>query len=70
MRTKKALKRAEQILKTIHRLRETTGASWAQVKDYLRRRGYWPLSQRSNFVSFVNDPFLIRWARRRKESSR
>jgi len=63
---KKALKRSDQILKVIHRLRMTTGATWPQVKDYLHRRGYWPLSQRSNFVKFVNDSFVVYWTRRKE----
>ena len=64
VRKMRTLKRASQWLIVIKRLRQTTGASWLQVKDYLRRRGYWPMNHRKNFVSFVNDPFVIHWTSR------
>lgn len=67
----KALKRADQILKVIHRLRQSTGPTWPMVKDYLKRWHYWPLTHRSNFVRFVNNSFVANWLKREtKEQSR
>lgn len=42
----------------VRRLRETTGVNWKMVKDYCEQRKYFPLSHRSKYVAFCNDPFI------------
>jgi len=49
----------------VRRLRQTTGATWKQVKDYCERRGYYPLNVRSNYVRFCNDSFVRYWTKRK-----
>ncbi len=48
----------------VRRLRETTGVSWKTVKNYCIRRGYFPLTHRSNYVKFCNDFFVKYWTKR------
>jgi len=59
----KAMKIDNWIL-VVRRLRETTGASWITVKDYLIRKNYWPLTVRQNYVKFVNNSFVQNWTKR------
>lgn len=64
MRTPRALKRADQILIVIKRLRQSTTATLPMVKDYIKRWHYDPLAQRSNYVRFVNNSFVSNWLKR------
>jgi hypothetical protein len=66
MKANKAIKRFDEIMAVVKRLRETTGASWSQIKDYCQRRGHWPLKFRSNFVAFCNESFVKNWTKRSK----
>ena len=56
-------------VRVVRRLRETTGATWRQVKNYCERRGYYPLYHRSKYVAFCNDPFVMNWTKRTKSNS-
>ena len=65
MKVSKSYKQMDRCLTVIKRLRETTGVSYATVENYLKRRDYYPIIIRSNYVRFVNDSFVINWLRRR-----
>ena len=60
-------RQASIILLTVKRLRETTGASAAQVVDYYERRGYAPFQgegANARIRAFLEDSFVRRWTQR------
>jgi len=67
MERSRRLKRADNWILVIKRLRTTTGGSFAQVKDFMRRHNY--TFCRSDFVKFCNNSFVIRWTHRGKDTN-
>ena len=53
------VKRIEQIFNIITSIRSATGMSAKSVIDFVKRRGHFPLTQRSNYVRFVNESVVL-----------